>query len=48
MYKRITFLFLFLLSLKVLFPLEASAVDFNSRAGIVATANGALNVRASA
>ena len=48
MYKRITFLFLFLLSLKVLFPLEASAADFNSRAGIVATANGALNVRASA
>lgn len=48
MYKRITILFLFLLSLGCLRPIRASAADLNSKAGIVVTASGTLNVRSSA
>ena len=46
MQKRIAFIFLFLLSFSCLQPLRASAADLNSQAGIVSTANGSLNVRA--
>ena len=46
MHKRIAILFLFLASLSCLQPLRASAADLGSKAGIVSTASGALNVRA--
>ena len=48
MQKRIAILFLLLLSLGCLPPTRASAADSASQAGIVSTANGALNVRGSA
>lgn len=48
MYKRITVLFLFLISLSPLPAQVASAADLNSKAGIVSTATGPLNVRATA
>ena len=48
MYKRIAIVFLCLLSFSLLLPPEASAADRNSQAGVVATANGSLNVRSTA